>query len=56
MEKLGVVEDESLTKEASGEKRAKCPQCGAALVSEVNVAKCPNCGTKPFEGDHGEGQ
>ena len=34
-----------------------CPNCGAVLEKNANVAKCPRCGTEPFEKEeekHGE--
>lgn len=52
MEKLGVEVDENQTKEASGEPKTTCPQCGSALGhrAHTNVPHCPKCGTQPFEG------
>lgn len=57
MDKLGVVTDETLSKEASGEPRRMCPSCGEELLPREgsNVSRCPKCGTKPFESADGKG-
>jgi hypothetical protein len=49
MDKLGVDEDGDKVKTANAVQPNTCPDCGAPLDPESNVAKCPNCGTKPFE-------
>lgn len=53
MDKLGVLTDEQLSKEASGEPCRNCPCCGSPLLpgNESNVPRCPSCGTQPFEVD-----
>ena len=50
MEKLGVLEEETMTKEASiKEGKPTCPSCGAEVEEHGNILKCPHCGTEPFE-------
>lgn len=51
MEKFGVETDESITKEASGDKEKRCPICRASLLppDSSNVSRCPTHGTEPFE-------
>lgn len=53
MEKLGVVIDPELSKEASEKKPPyhKCPKCGAQIALDPSdfVNKCVTCGTEPFE-------
>lgn len=49
MEKLGVDVDPEAVKIAASKDVARCPGCGRALRTGVNVPTCPACGTLHFE-------